>query len=286
MVPLFLMEALLLGVAGSLLGLLGGIGLAAAVTALAVQLGAQVDFAIRPSPLLVGLALGIIATAVFGFLPVLRAGRTRPIGVLRDEDAPLPRIGWVVTSLVTLGLTGLMGLAAGVVLHNLRLGVGLAYGVVLLFLLFSLVFLPWSRWPAVAPASDLVACPGAAEPDPPEAAGGLHPGGAVHRDAGGGHRGGAGAECARRIASAVSAKLRLQRGRFRHPRGRGPDARPGRIACPDCSMWSGRCSSAGLHIISIDGRSRRSGGATQPETARRAAVRPATLDGATLRWRT
>jgi len=140
-VPLFLMEALLLGIAGSLLGLLGGIGLAAAVTALAVQLGAQVDFAIRPSPLLVGLSLGIIATAVFGFLPVLRAGRTRPIGVLRDEDAPLPRIGWVVTSLVTLGLTGLMGLAAGVVLHNLRLGVGLAYGVVVLFLLFSIVFL-------------------------------------------------------------------------------------------------------------------------------------------------
>ncbi|HEY8286962.1 MAG TPA: FtsX-like permease family protein [Chloroflexota bacterium] len=140
-IPLFLMEALLLGLAGSLLGILGGIGLSAAITTLAVQLGATVSWSLRPSPLVVGAVLGIVATAVFGFLPVLRAGRTRPIGVLRDEDAPLPRIGWLVTSGVMIVLTGAMGIAAGVVLHNLLLGIGLAYGVVILFLLFSGIFL-------------------------------------------------------------------------------------------------------------------------------------------------
>jgi putative ABC transport system permease protein len=140
-VPLFLMEALLLGIAGSVLGILGGIGLSAIVTDIAVQLGAQVSWTLRPSPLFVGLVLGVIATAVFGFLPVLRAGRTRPIGVLRDEDAPLPRIGWIVTGLVSFALTGAMGIAAGTVLHNLRLGIGLAYGVVLAFVLFSGIFL-------------------------------------------------------------------------------------------------------------------------------------------------
>lgn len=140
-VPLFLLEALLLGIAGSVLGILGGIALSLAITGLAVQLGAQVGWALRPSPLIVGLVLGVIATAVFGFLPVLRAGRTRPIGVLRDEDAPLPRIGWLVTGLVTFLLTGAMGIAAGIVLHNMVLGLILSYGVVLLFLIFSLFFL-------------------------------------------------------------------------------------------------------------------------------------------------
>ncbi|HWE61603.1 MAG TPA: FtsX-like permease family protein, partial [Chloroflexota bacterium] len=140
-VPLFLTEALLLGVAGSVIGIVAGIGLSLLVTSLAVQLGAQVTWSLRASPLVVGLALGVIATAIFGFLPVLRAGRTRPIGVLRDEDAPLPRIGWLVTSIVTVLLTGAMGITAGVVLRNVRLGIGLAYGVVLIFLLFSGIFL-------------------------------------------------------------------------------------------------------------------------------------------------
>ena len=140
-VPLFLTEALLLGVLGSVLGIIGGIGLSVVVTALAVQLGAQVDWVLRPSPLFVGLALGVITTTVFGFLPVLRAGRTRPIGVLRDEDAPLPRIGWVFTGLVALVLTGAMGVTVGVVLHNLILGIVLSYGLVLVFLLFSGIFL-------------------------------------------------------------------------------------------------------------------------------------------------
>ncbi len=140
-VPLFLCEALLLGVAGSAVGLVGGVALSLAITHLAVLLGAQVAWSLRPSPLFVGAVLGIIATAVFGFLPVLRAGRTRPIGVLRDEDAPLPRIGWAVTSVVIVVLTAAMGIAVGVALHNIRLGIAIGYGVVLLFVLFSGVFL-------------------------------------------------------------------------------------------------------------------------------------------------
>jgi len=140
-VLLFLAEALLLGLAGSVIGLVGGIALSAAVTGIAVQLGAQVGWSLRPSPLLVGLVLGVVATAIFGFLPVLRAGRTRPIGVLRDEDAPLPRIGWVLTGTISFLLTGTMGIVAGAVLQNYVLGVGLAYGVVIAFLLFSAFFL-------------------------------------------------------------------------------------------------------------------------------------------------
>jgi predicted lysophospholipase L1 biosynthesis ABC-type transport system permease subunit len=140
-VLLFLVEAVVLGIAGSVAGIIGGIGLSLAVTGLAVQLGAQVGWTLRLSPLLVGLALGVVATAVFGFLPVLRAGRTRPMGVLRDDDAPLPRIGWAVTGFVTFLLTGAMGIAAGLALHNLLLGLALAYGIVLLFLIFSGIFL-------------------------------------------------------------------------------------------------------------------------------------------------
>ena len=77
-VPLFLMEAVLLGIAGSILGMLAGIGLSVADDQPGRDwLGAQVSWALRPSPLLVGLALGVIATAVFGFLPVL-ARRAHP----------------------------------------------------------------------------------------------------------------------------------------------------------------------------------------------------------------
>ena len=140
-IPLFLLEAVLLGIAGSALGILGGIGLSVGATAVAVQFGAQLSWSLRAQPLLVGIALGVIATAVFGFLPVLRAGSTRPIAVLRDEDAPLPRIGWAFTGLVTFLLTGAMGIAAGIVLHNIVLGIVLAYGVVLGFLIFSGFFL-------------------------------------------------------------------------------------------------------------------------------------------------
>ncbi len=140
-IPLFLLEAVLLGVAGSALGIIAGIGLSVVATEIAVQLGAQVSWSLRLDPLLVGSALGVIATAVFGFLPVLRAGRTRPMGVLRDEDAPLPRIGWALTGAVSFLLTSSMGIAAGIVLHNMRLGIALAYGVVLGFLIFSGFFL-------------------------------------------------------------------------------------------------------------------------------------------------
>ncbi|MDB5074180.1 MAG: hypothetical protein JWO42_359, partial [Chloroflexi bacterium] len=46
-----------------------------------------------------------------------------------------------LTGLVSFALTGAMGLAAGIVLHNIRLGLGLAYGVVLAFLAISGLFL-------------------------------------------------------------------------------------------------------------------------------------------------
>jgi ABC-type antimicrobial peptide transport system permease subunit len=53
----------------------------------------------------------------------------------------LPRIGWAITGIVTFLLTGVMGIAAGIALHNLVLGLLLAYGVVVLFLVFSGIFL-------------------------------------------------------------------------------------------------------------------------------------------------
>jgi ABC-type antimicrobial peptide transport system permease subunit len=91
---LFLVEALLMGVLGSLFGILGGWGLAFAVKGVAENfLGQSLVFAIAARPAINGFVVGILITAIFGFLPMLAAGQIRPANVLRPSDTIIPKAG-------------------------------------------------------------------------------------------------------------------------------------------------------------------------------------------------
>jgi ABC-type antimicrobial peptide transport system permease subunit len=147
---LFLIEALLLGLVGSLLGVGLGIILSYLVRGVGEKaLTLTLTWRLYPTAMLSGLFLGIVITGLFGFLPTLIAGQIRPAVVLRPNEAQMPAAGLLqtlvtlVVMIVILGLLissivsgsinygpvimlagagALVGLFGGVIVANTRLG--------------------------------------------------------------------------------------------------------------------------------------------------------------------
>jgi putative ABC transport system permease protein len=91
---LFLVEAILMGIVGSLGGiLLGWLGVYAIKGAAETFLGQDLTFHITLLPPLTGFIVGVIVTAIFGFIPTLAAGQVRPSLVLRPSDTVIPKAG-------------------------------------------------------------------------------------------------------------------------------------------------------------------------------------------------
>lgn len=91
---LFLVEAVLMGIFGSLLGIVLGWIAAFAIKGVAETFLAQtLSFRITLRPPLTGFIVGVIVTTVFGFMPTLAAGQVRPNLVLRPTDTVLPKAG-------------------------------------------------------------------------------------------------------------------------------------------------------------------------------------------------
>ncbi len=91
---LFLVEAVLMGFVGSLLGIALGWLTAYATRGIAgAFIVHTLDFRITPGPALTGLVVGVVVTAIFGFMPTLAAGEVRPNLVLHPNDAVVPRAG-------------------------------------------------------------------------------------------------------------------------------------------------------------------------------------------------
>lgn len=107
---LFLIEAILLGVIGSLIGIVAGLGLARLLQWFTVNLFEQpLDWVLDYPSIIRGFLLGILVTTVFGFLPTLIAGQVRPGNVLRPSDRVMPRAGvyqTVSTLLITFIVLG------------------------------------------------------------------------------------------------------------------------------------------------------------------------------------
>jgi ABC-type antimicrobial peptide transport system permease subunit len=102
---LFLVEALIMGVIGSLAGIVLGWLAVFVLRGTAEQLiGSALPFAIDIPAAVSGFIIGVAVTAVFGFLPTLTAGRVRPGTVLRPTETIVPRSG----CLPTLGALGLI----------------------------------------------------------------------------------------------------------------------------------------------------------------------------------
>ncbi|WP_119071432.1 ABC transporter permease [Aggregatilinea lenta] len=136
---LFVVEALIMGVFGSLMGIALGWGLALITKGFAETfLGQSLAFELAPTPALNGFVIGVIITAVFGFLPTLAAGQIRPALVLRPSDMALPKAGRlsafvaliVLVMALSLVAQGLMGdLLDGIPhLHTITMAIGAACG--------------------------------------------------------------------------------------------------------------------------------------------------------------
>ncbi|MGW5973951.1 ABC transporter permease [Streptomyces sp. NPDC055186] len=86
-----LIEALLLGVVGSLLGVGAGVGLAVGLMKLMSMAGMELstdDLTVAWTTPAIGLLLGVVVTVLAAYLPARRAGKISPMAALRDAGAP------------------------------------------------------------------------------------------------------------------------------------------------------------------------------------------------------
>ncbi|MBN8593915.1 MAG: ABC transporter permease [Anaerolineae bacterium] len=126
---LFLVEALIMGVIGSLLGVLLGWAMVFVIRGVAEGLIAQpLPFRIALAPVLNGIVVGTIVTAIFGFLPTLAAGQVRPGVVLRPTDEIIPRAGCLRTLLVLVFIIAALTLVVGGIVNNWLLAFGVTMG--------------------------------------------------------------------------------------------------------------------------------------------------------------
>ncbi len=113
-----MIEALLIGILGALLGLLAGYGIAVGLNALFVAIGIDLPttaLVTKDRTVVVSLLIGIGVTLVSSFIPALRSTRVPPIAALLAIELPHSRRRGVVTAIVAalLGLAGLGMLLAG-----------------------------------------------------------------------------------------------------------------------------------------------------------------------------
>ena len=112
-----LAETLVIGVAGSVIGWAGGIGIAALLKGVFDGFGFALPaggLVLRASSSLLAVAIGVAATVLAGVLPALRASRVPPLAALRElaaEPARITRVRSVSGFLLTAG--GVAAVIAG-----------------------------------------------------------------------------------------------------------------------------------------------------------------------------
>ncbi|MGW6572899.1 ABC transporter permease [Streptomyces sp. NPDC054945] len=107
-------EAFLLGVVGSVLGVGAGIGLAIGLMQLMGSMGMHLstdDLTVAWSTPVVGIVLGVVVTVVSAFIPARRAGKVSPMAALRESGTPGDKKAGVVRAVLGLVLTGIGGAA-------------------------------------------------------------------------------------------------------------------------------------------------------------------------------
>ncbi|WP_217550811.1 ABC transporter permease [Streptomyces sp. GbtcB6] len=107
-----LVEALLLGVVGSILGVGAGVGIAVGLMKLMGSMGMHLstsDLTVAWTTPVFGLLLGVVVTVLAAYLPARRAGKVSPMAALRDAGAPADARAGRIRALVGLVLTGAGG---------------------------------------------------------------------------------------------------------------------------------------------------------------------------------
>jgi putative ABC transport system permease protein len=120
---LFLAEAFLLGLMGSIVGSVVGVLLSGIVNRYGEAfLQQKLAWRIYPEAIAFGFVLGLVVTLVFGVLPILTANRVRPATILRPNETVIPRAG-IFHSLIALTLVVLViGGVAGQILGSVPIG--------------------------------------------------------------------------------------------------------------------------------------------------------------------
>ncbi|MET9828583.1 FtsX-like permease family protein [Streptomyces sp. NPDC006385] len=104
-----LVEALLLGFVGSVLGVGAGVGIAIGLMKLMSMAGMNLstdDLTVKATTPVVGLILGVVVTVLAAYLPARRAGKVSPMAALRDAGTPADGKAGRIRGLVGLVLTG------------------------------------------------------------------------------------------------------------------------------------------------------------------------------------
>jgi putative ABC transport system permease protein len=115
---LFMSEALLLGLMGSIVGSLFGVVLSGLANAYGQTLIQQpISWRIYPEAILFGFALGMVITAVFGVAPVLTAVKIRPAIILRPNETYIPRAGCLQSLAVLVLVVLVIGAIAGQIMN-------------------------------------------------------------------------------------------------------------------------------------------------------------------------
>ncbi|MFC1412016.1 ABC transporter permease [Streptacidiphilus sp. N1-12] len=140
-----LVEAVLLGVVGSVAGIGAGIGLAVGLIKVMGALGMHLntaDLTIKAATPLIGLTVGVVVTVVSAMLPARRAGAISPMAAMRDAgtpaDARAGRIRAALGVLLTAAGGTALALAAGSTSTSKGSGL-LAIGVLLTLVGFVVV---------------------------------------------------------------------------------------------------------------------------------------------------
>lgn len=126
---LFLVQAVLMGLTGSIVGVTAGYLLPLVLRdAASGVLQTDLRLLFGSSPAITGLVMGVVVTAVFGFLPTLSAGQVRPITVLRPNDAVVGRLGALRTGITLLGMALAIALVAIPIFGNPIVALGTVAG--------------------------------------------------------------------------------------------------------------------------------------------------------------
>ncbi len=126
---IYMTQVVLLGIAGSVLGVALAGGVIAGLPSLIGDVRAllQTDYGLTPAAVVQGLAIGLLVSVLFSLVPLLDIRHVKP-GLLLRQDAPASKrfdvLKWMVTAAVAAALVGVASWQAGSLTVGLVLSAG------------------------------------------------------------------------------------------------------------------------------------------------------------------
>jgi putative ABC transport system permease protein len=125
----YMTQVLLLGLAGSLLGITLAASVVAAIPSFIGELAAMlpVDYGLTPAAVWQGLAVGLLVSILFSVVPLLDVRNVKPSLLLRQDIPPAPRFDWTkwtITAGVAAALVAVASWQAGSLAVGLLLSAG------------------------------------------------------------------------------------------------------------------------------------------------------------------